>query len=514
MKRIIYILSAFSLLVSCNFLNVDPKENVPEKELFKTKEGNYAALMDCYMGLASQTLYGKSLTMTDIETMANQWNEPSSVNQAKQLELYKHNYRDNQVREKIINAWYKAFFNIIVKTNNILKYDAASIHDTEERAIFLGEVHAIRAFCYFELFRLFGPVPGKIADQPMIYSETVGYKPVYKQIPAGEYIKMIKEEFKKAQALLSENDPVAKKYTLIQMNNVGNAGYEDVKEDNNFLLSRQLRFNYWAVRAMQARMALYLGNTEEAYATAKEIIDAKASNGKPVVELSTATDAAENCFASPSESIFLLSVKDMASVSKIDLGGSKDAFVNSTTMYWQKEDVVKDRIFEGVNLTDDIRFKNLWELESKDITGTKYPTLRKYYYSANKDEALSNKVKQKQSIVPVIRLSEIYLMAIETTSDLNEANSLYKAFMKSKNVILTSDHYMSLSDIKQKIGKEYLREFYAEGVMFYYYKRNDAKKFLLNELEVKEEHYVLPNPEIEVKNTAGSSNSTETPKNN
>ena len=59
---------------------------------------------------------------------------------------------------------------------------------------------------------------------------------------------------------------------------------------------------------------------------------------------------------------------------------------------------------------------------------------------------------------------------MESTKDLEEANSLYNTYMASHNVNVT-EGFKSLEDVKEEVMKDYHREFYAEGVMFYAYKR-------------------------------------------
>ncbi len=63
---------------------------------------------------------------------------------------------------------------------------------------------------------------------------------------------------------------------------------------------RQSRLNYWAVRALHARMALYLGETQEAHDIAMEIINAKGADGEPLMALSGASDLTKGYNALPS----------------------------------------------------------------------------------------------------------------------------------------------------------------------------------------------------------------------
>ncbi|MBR0523997.1 MAG: hypothetical protein IJK09_03460 [Prevotella sp.] len=56
-------------------------------------------------------------------------------------------------------------------------------------------------------------------------------------------------------------------------------GLDDSTNQDNFLSYRQLRLNFWAVKALKARVYLYTGDTAKAYQEAKAIIDAKDNSG-------------------------------------------------------------------------------------------------------------------------------------------------------------------------------------------------------------------------------------------
>ena len=97
----------------------------------------------------------------------------------------------------------------------------------------------------------------------------------------------------------------------------------------------------------------------------------------------------------------------------------------------------------------------------------------------------------------MVRLSELYLVAMETSTSLDEINRLYAEYMKERGVMantLTQDQVMT------EIVREYRREFFAEGQMFYAYKRWGAKNMLWKtDREVRERDYVAPLPNTELK---------------
>ena len=96
----------------------------------------------------------------------------------------------------------------------------------------------------------------------------------------------------------------------------------------------------------------------------------------------------------------------------------------------------------------------------------------------------------------MIRLSEMYLIAIETSTSLPEAQSLYDTYMKSCTYTLYQP-FTSLDDVKTEVKNEYRREFFGEGQMFFTYKRLASKSMLWNNNEITEDNYILPLPSSE-----------------
>ena len=66
----------------------------------------------------------------------------------------------------------------------------------------------------------------------------------------------------------------------------------------------------------------------------------------------------------------------------------------------------------------------------------------------------------------LIRLAEMYFIVMEATSSTTEANGLFSEYASSRG-IATAD----LSSNKLRtLTKEFNKEFYAEGQMFFFYK--------------------------------------------
>ena len=100
-------------------------------------------------------------------------------------------------------------------------------------------------------------------------------------------------------------------------------------------------------------------------------------------------------------------------------------------------------------------------------------------------------------IVPMLRMSEVYLIAMETSTDLSEVNSWYKQYMV-QHAVGTSVDFASLDDARTWIRAEYNREFFAEGQAFYTYKRVASPTMMgAPDKVMTEADYILPLPETE-----------------
>ena len=61
-----------------------------------------------------------------------------------------------------------------------------------------------------------------------------------------------------------------------------------------------------------------------------------------------------------------------------------------------------------------------------------------------------------------------------------------------------TDYFKSFDDLKIELPKEYRREFFAEGQMFYFYKRNKTQRLWSNESMLMDEGlYIIPNPDTD-----------------
>ncbi|HPH53132.1 MAG: RagB/SusD family nutrient uptake outer membrane protein [Bacteroidales bacterium] len=147
-------------------------------------------------------------------------------------------------------GFWNNYYNVIMRANSIIEnietLPASGAAQVAQRNDYLGQAHAIRALCYFDLARLYGYpyLKDKGASLGAVILETVA-SPSEARIP---------------------RKTVAETYALVQKDLETAVG----------LLSKQKNtghFNYWAARLLQARVHLYKGEYANAYTCATEVIN-------------------------------------------------------------------------------------------------------------------------------------------------------------------------------------------------------------------------------------------------
>ena len=408
-------------LCACeDFLDQKSQMQVDAEHMFQTEQGFKDALTQCYVGLAGDYLYGKYMSYGPIETMAQHW-ELQSNNWEN---LYQLDFTLDNARQ-IFELIYGEMYNVIVHANNVLRFlekNGAVIESGQTRDVIEGEARAIRAFVHFDVLRLFGQMPFEPGKTVRLgYAETVGKQEI-PFLDFDSYVEKLLKDLDMAEALLAERDPLLVK-SLATLDETG-------ENEDFFLDYRRFRFNLYAVKALKARVNLYLGRTEEAYRNALSVIQAKTKGGENVISLSGSDDLEKEFYAMPSESIMLLSKTDISNTSSGTGTSSKD-------------------------------------------------------------------LRLKYQVIPLLRLAEMYLIAMETAPSESEANRLYKDFMLSRQMLVSQD--LSLEELRQEIEKQYRRELFGEGQMFFYYKRHSASTMLWGRnSDLTEDNYIVPLPETEL----------------
>ena len=468
---------------SCNdWLDVKPQKQVESDDLFSKEKGFEDALIACYIKMNSTNLYGQNLTMTFVEYLAQHW-DFSSGNGSTESKIKNFEYTIADA-ESTISSIYGAMYNVIVQANSILENldTHADVFETEGmREMIEAEALSVRAFCHFDILRMFGQLPQNATVQvqlPYAKDVTIAMIPYYSY---DQFVDLIFEDLNEAQALLAECDPVLD-YTFDDLDYL----YADLED--TFMGYRRFRLNYWALEALKARIYLYLGDKDNARIAANNVIDAKTEEGEPIVSMSAGSDFANGYYACPSECIFALSWNNIAEYT----GNLFTDLTNHLSVEHYGE------LFDGQDDTQNLVAKNIWE-HVGDISARQYYDFRKYR-QPGADDVPDNEYSKwmlKYQVVPMIRLSEMYLIAMETAPTLAEANELYKTYMSAREVPVSQD--LNQSELDAEILKEYHREFWGEGQMFYTYKRLGTENMMWkNDRTVTENDYIVPLPSSEL----------------
>ncbi|MBR1428324.1 MAG: RagB/SusD family nutrient uptake outer membrane protein [Prevotella sp.] len=506
MKKHVISLIAFAMLAaSCSdWLDVRSENTQKEQDQFETYKGFKTALTGIYMQMASTSVYGENLTMTNTEYLADLWYNDSG-NESISMEstqvkywLSMHNYDENEYVRSAIQSMFTGLFNTVAQANMLLKNveeKGDNIAEPQVRRMIEGEAYAIRAYCQLDVLRLFGQLPqGATISVKLPYSFTTSIDDIPAYYDFNQYVAFLKSDIQKAEQLLKESDPVFEE-TFSSLDTPSNSVLDD------FVYYRRARLNYWAVRALHARMALYLGDSSEAHAIATEIINAKGSDGNALLELSGVSDLRNGYNGLPTECLFYLSKFDLNDYAgSVLIGGDPSGRAQARYCYITAS-MLADLYasIPGATASHN-RYNYQWNRAMQDAFGQFAPTIKKYWYDANSVTASNsndaNALLTKRQIIPMLRLSEMYLVAIETSTDLNEVHRLYNEYMKSCEYTLYTP-FETLQQARNEMVNEYRREFFAEGQMFYTYKRLGSKTMMWNSQPIEEKDYILPLPATE-----------------
>ena len=483
------------LATSCDdWLDVRGENISKENNQFENYKGFRDALTGCYMAMGDEDAYGQRLTMTDVECLANLWYVEDSYETQAPLKYYlSHHDYANDYSRPAIKAIYAKLFHIVASANVLLKNIAekgGNIADPQARAVVEGEAYAIRAYCQFDILRLFGQLPKGATKQvslPYSYTTSIDETPAYYSF--NDYVACLKKDIDKAEALLKDNDPVFGN-TFSQLNNASSA-------EDDFLYYRQSRLNYWAVRALHARMALYIGDTADANAIATEIINAKGADGNALMSLSGTSDLTKGYNALPSECLFYLSKYNVNSYANNKLVGGRITQVTTSTYFITNEQL--NSLYSSIpgSTASHNRYLYQWNRNAQDTFAKQHAVTKKYWYDEN--NASSYYLTTKYQVIPMLRMSEVYLIAMETAKDLSTAQALYDAYMRDCQFTLY-EPFTSLEEVKKEIVNEYRRELFAEGQMFFCYKRIAERNMMWNNKTMEEADYILPLPSSEILN--------------
>lgn len=470
------------LLPACsNWLDVEPKTSVKEGDLFKNENGFKDALTGFYVKMGNKNLYSRELSYYYIELLAQRYDNLSSVYDWATVYNYDGTYEGTK------NGFFSGIYNIIANINNFLFYlekNREVITTDDYYEVMKGEALGLRAFLHFDLLRLFGPV---YKTDPA--ASAIPYRLTFDNIPspvlpANEVLDYILSDLHTADTLLENHD--SKIFTS-----------QSEKVDRNpFMVMRQCRMNTYAVKALLARVYCYKGDSEskaKAYQYAQEIIEL------PYFNLAESNASNRILF---SEHIFSLHVYELKKIVDEDFANISFGYAPGLS-----EEAFKEMFESAGSGTTDFR-SNTYAFNTRRDGGggESKKVLAKYEqsdYYGNYDGA---------ELVPLIRLVEMYYILaecdpspVQSAEWLNQVR-LLRGIPGSDALdgndfdrLDTRSGYDNTQTVRtNEVMKEYMKEFYGEGQLFYYYKKHNYKTFYNCPLEDVRSKYKIPLPDDEL----------------
>lgn len=455
----------FALLSeSCqDWLDVSPKSEVKYDDLFSYKNGFKDQLTGVYTALCGEGLYGAHLSFGMLDALGQQYVWKQEVGNYYHLHRFEYKQSSSQ---GVINGVWSNMYNAIANINILLKgiEEHRGVLSEDEERIYEGEAYALRAFLHFDLLRMFGKSYANGKDEKSIPYVNRISKEVTPLSTVAEVIELVIDDLEKAENLL-QKDPL-----------------RTGESTTAFLGTREYHFNYYAVRALKARVFLYKNDKLNALQCAKDVINSEKFPWVLENKVVTSTrDTRDGIFKS--ECIFILNNTDLKKLTETYL---RNTGSNSTGNLLIMDPDVRKEIFESDKFGFDWRSNYLVE------------PLQDNFVGSTKLWQVSPEYNNLQSL---IRVSEMWLIAAECAETKKDAvdciNTLrgHRGFTADNFIVENTTTDEMLQEI---IGKEYRKEFIGEGQWFFYCKRRNIVELPNVKVPFSLSYYVLPIPDQEL----------------
>lgn len=445
LKLTTFLLFVISISSCEDWLDVKPKTEIDSDDLFSTEDGFKSSLAGIYTALTEVSLYGKETTYGLIGVLGMEWSVTTGQLTNSTNEYYNaknYDYSNTLVKTKIDRIWSNGY-NIIANINKLIEYTEKnkSVLTDVNYGVIRGEAYALRAFIHFDLLRMFAPYSFNSSEIYLPYSETTLAK-VSVQRTNAEIINKILADLKKSEALLTV-DPIFTKQN-----------YSEI--DNGYLANRHFHLNYWAVKALKARVYLYENKKDSALFEAESVILAQKEGHFPWVTSDdiSRTDVNLRDRTFSSEHLFALNNTRM----KDQIVGY---FIGTTTPLFTRLSVTN--FGEGALFSEQSDYRYFFESDNgvSNISS-------KFWQMDD-----SNGETPKKNRIPLIRISEVYYIAAECLAeeDLSKALSYLRKVQENRGLTTMIAPNASYETLRIELLSEYQREFLGEGQLFFYHKR-------------------------------------------
>jgi hypothetical protein len=296
-------------------------------------------------------------------------------------------------------------------------------------------------------------------------------------------LELIEKDLNAAEQLL-EVDPIRKVSNRL----LNNPDISGDKPEDPWQFYRQSRFNYYAVLGAKARFYHWTGNTALAVEYAKQVVEAENSDGLLKFPLTTANtfNTDEKSMVMWGEHLFGIQNPDLQSIIQSLF---KESRVTDATLT-QSSSSLNTAYEIGTNGSDIRRPARYW-VEKTYSTGSKVYHFLKY--SGTDEVPADNRV-------PLLRIAEMYLILIEDLP-LGEAAVYFSTYRTARglNISVEATSMADEAARSARLEKEYRKEFYGEGQMFFYYKKHKFTTYTWpSTFTVPAGGYVIPKPKNQI----------------
>ena len=463
MKKILNILFALATITLCacnDWLNVGPKNERSEDDLFSSGDGYEAALNGIYECLAEQGLYGQELTWGFLSAAAEDY-DASRVASSTYKDAANHSYNTTNTEPVVSYIWermYKAIANCNNLIQNIQGADPEMFeYNQYEKNVILGEAYALRGMIHFDLLRLFAPAPVVAGTKTYIPYQEVHPTIVGMPLSVPDFMNKVIEDLKRGKDLTATMDTLPEFNGFIS--SVSNR-LEAYGSMTGFFGFRSTRLNYYNCTCLLARAYQYAGQSENALKEAKEMYgyfnSYPFSSGHSYYSDIYDNDINTRDLKSHEDIMFaLFNSNEITYCREYNEGG----------LYGRLYLRNPDELFGGESI-DDSRYQQLITFEN---TTTKTgPTSLKWYESS--DNTIARTI---HPLIPMFRMAEIYYILAEETFDTDPAAAVdYLAEVRAGRDVLASLQIPeSKSAFQRVILNDAAREWIAEGQLFFMKKR-------------------------------------------
>lgn len=425
--------------------------------LFSTQEGFEEALLGVYTASTKSQLYGQELTSGTPDVLAQNYTfTDNDYLKYLQTSIYNFNDRDFMSRR---DAIWSGLYHVIANCNLILANidKKQNLFAGVNYNLVKGEALAMRAYLHFDLLRLFASANLGATGIPYVTTYSKDITPMY---GVSAVLDSAINDLTAAKQLLTV-DPILSASYVVGYPTVSDT-LENTEERSKtlFLQNRRHRMNYYAVCGTLARAYLYKKDKANALLNALEVINSKKFPWTKNTDFLAADDKKKDRILYK-ELVFGWYIPGMAKTDK------EIYFQPSTSGMHMTENQAKIIYETGGVGADDLRYKQ-WFLMT-GLSGGNILNILKYMQDL---ENSADDANLHYLMAPAIRLTEMYYIAAECSYATDPATAVaYLNTVRTRRGIGIGATVNNEEELYTELLKECRKECYAEGQIFYMYKR-------------------------------------------